>query len=164
MDDTYRSQFRMPMPVYEKLKAAADRNGCSVNAELVARLDASFDLDEAIMAIIEHSPPFPGGPSTSGSHLLLDIYGQLDEALNELHGLQTEASAGAMQEHISYNTSRLEAIESQLTLLAEALLPEQPKPKKTVRVAGVPTKLAAREPVAVKRITRSRNRLSNSSD
>lgn len=164
MDDTYRSQFRMPMHVYEKLKAAADRNGCSVNAELVARLDASFDLDEAIMAIIEHSPPFPGGPSTSGSHLLLDFYGQLEEALDELHGLQTEASAGAMQEHISYNTSRLEAIESQLALLSEALLSEQPKPQKAVKVVRVQKTPETREAAVAKRITRSRNRLSRSAD
>lgn len=42
MDDTYRSQFRLPYPLYELLKKAADTNHRSVNAELVARLEASF--------------------------------------------------------------------------------------------------------------------------
>lgn len=43
MDDTYRSQFRLPYPLYEKLKAAADHSGRSLNAELVARLQDSFE-------------------------------------------------------------------------------------------------------------------------
>lgn len=38
----YRSQFRIPQLLYERLKEAADRNKRSVNAELVARLEASF--------------------------------------------------------------------------------------------------------------------------
>ncbi|WP_175994897.1 Arc family DNA-binding protein [Burkholderia vietnamiensis] len=42
MDDTYRSQFRLPYPLYEKLKQAADENHRSVNAELVARLGSTF--------------------------------------------------------------------------------------------------------------------------
>ncbi|MDD2046093.1 Arc family DNA-binding protein [Pseudomonas sp. GD04058] len=41
-DDIYRSQFRLPYPLYEQLKAASDENRRSVNAELVARLEASF--------------------------------------------------------------------------------------------------------------------------
>lgn len=43
MNEIYRSQFRLPYPLYEALKASADANHRSVNAELVARLEASFD-------------------------------------------------------------------------------------------------------------------------
>lgn len=42
MEDTYRSQFRLPYQLYELLKKAADANRRSVNAELIARLEASF--------------------------------------------------------------------------------------------------------------------------
>jgi uncharacterized protein YlxW (UPF0749 family) len=42
MDEIYRSQFRMPYALYEQLKASADANHRSVNAELVARLEDSF--------------------------------------------------------------------------------------------------------------------------
>lgn len=42
MDDTYRSQFRIPYNLYEQLKAAADKNNRSLNAELVSRLENSF--------------------------------------------------------------------------------------------------------------------------
>ncbi|MCE3605847.1 Arc family DNA-binding protein [Massilia sp. P8910] len=49
MDEIYRSQFRLPWHLYEKLKAAADQAGRSVNSELVVRLEQSLDTgsDEA---------------------------------------------------------------------------------------------------------------------
>ncbi|MEB3843538.1 Arc family DNA-binding protein [Pseudomonas guariconensis] len=43
-EDLYRSQFRLPYPLYEKLKAAAESNRRSVNAELVARLEESLAI------------------------------------------------------------------------------------------------------------------------
>ncbi|GGW23744.1 Arc family DNA-binding protein [Vreelandella hamiltonii] len=42
-DDTYRSQFRLPYSLYEKLKAEAELNHRSLNAELIARLEQSFE-------------------------------------------------------------------------------------------------------------------------
>lgn len=42
MEDLYRSQFRLPYSLYERLKASADAEGRSVNSELVSRLEASF--------------------------------------------------------------------------------------------------------------------------
>lgn len=41
-DDIYRSQFRLPYSLYEKLKESAEANNRSVNAELAYRLEASF--------------------------------------------------------------------------------------------------------------------------
>lgn len=40
--DQHRSQFRLPYPLYERLKAAAEAQQRSLNAEIVARLEASF--------------------------------------------------------------------------------------------------------------------------
>lgn len=40
----YRSQFRLPFPLYERLKASADKNHRSVNSELVSLLERSADL------------------------------------------------------------------------------------------------------------------------
>ncbi|WP_175983232.1 Arc family DNA-binding protein [Caballeronia zhejiangensis] len=42
MEDTHRSQYRLPWPLYEELKAAADKNRRPLNAELVARLESTF--------------------------------------------------------------------------------------------------------------------------
>lgn len=47
MEDLYRSQFRLPYALYEHLKAASDRSGRSLNAELVYRLTQTFDSDRA---------------------------------------------------------------------------------------------------------------------
>lgn len=41
-NDQYRSQFRLPYPLYERLKAEAETRQRSLNAEIVARLEASF--------------------------------------------------------------------------------------------------------------------------
>lgn len=41
-EDIYRSQFRLPYSLYELLKASADHNHRSVNAELIARLESTF--------------------------------------------------------------------------------------------------------------------------
>lgn len=53
MEEIYRSQFRLPYSLYEQLKASADKNRRSVNAELIARLEQSFSprtLDEVEVA------------------------------------------------------------------------------------------------------------------
>lgn len=41
-NDQHRSQFRIPYPLYERLKAEAEAQKRSLNAEIVARLQASF--------------------------------------------------------------------------------------------------------------------------
>lgn len=59
MDEIYRSQFRMPYALYEQLKASAAANHRSVNAELVARLEASFGATSEISAVDEVHPASP---------------------------------------------------------------------------------------------------------
>ncbi|TWH63817.1 Arc-like DNA binding dprotein [Azomonas agilis] len=53
MEDLYRSQFRLPYSLYEQLKASAETHHRSINAELVARLEASFGSDQQIDLIAE---------------------------------------------------------------------------------------------------------------
>lgn len=47
-DDIYRSQFRLPYSLYERLKESAETNNRSVNAELIARLEHSFYTEDLI--------------------------------------------------------------------------------------------------------------------
>ena len=42
MNDTFRSQFRLPSELADQLRDAADASGRSMNAEVVARLEQSF--------------------------------------------------------------------------------------------------------------------------
>lgn len=53
--DSFRSQFRLPGKLYDLLKESAARNGRSLNAEIVARLEASFEpsVQETLKALIE---------------------------------------------------------------------------------------------------------------
>lgn len=53
MEDLYRSQFRLPYSLFDKLKAAAEKSGRSVNAELVARLADSFEESKAAQTMVE---------------------------------------------------------------------------------------------------------------
>lgn len=46
INDLYRSQFRLPYPIYERLKAEADAQKRSLNAEINIRLAASLEADE----------------------------------------------------------------------------------------------------------------------
>jgi hypothetical protein len=43
MEDIVRSQLRVPLPLYDRLKEAAERAGRSLNAEIVFRLARSFE-------------------------------------------------------------------------------------------------------------------------
>jgi hypothetical protein len=42
MKDSYRSQFRLPWPLYHQLNESATKNQRSLNAELVARLESTY--------------------------------------------------------------------------------------------------------------------------
>lgn len=44
MNDLFRSQFRLPTELAEKLRVAAGENSRSMNAEVVARLEKSFGV------------------------------------------------------------------------------------------------------------------------
>ncbi|MCV2349305.1 Arc family DNA-binding protein [Paucibacter sp. Y2R2-4] len=58
MTDQHRSQYRLPTDLHDKLQHAARLNQRSVNAELVARLQASFDppaAQEALQDLIENA-------------------------------------------------------------------------------------------------------------
>jgi predicted DNA-binding protein len=45
MPDTHRSQYRLPLDLYEKLQESAQATGRSLNAEIVARLQLTFAPD-----------------------------------------------------------------------------------------------------------------------
>lgn len=45
-NETYRSQFRLPFSLFERLKASSDKNRRSLNAELVSLLETYADIGE----------------------------------------------------------------------------------------------------------------------
>lgn len=68
-EDIYRSQFRLPYSLYELLKASADENHRSVNAELIARLESTFKK----MDVVRHALGLQMAESEDGQYELGEI-------------------------------------------------------------------------------------------
>ncbi len=81
-DDTYRSQFRLPYDLYEKLKAESEKNRRSLNAEIVARLDES--LGNSSPSLNEASA---SNEDFSAEDVLL-MYRELDTAVKNIQKLR----------------------------------------------------------------------------
>lgn len=78
--DVYRSQFRLPHSLYEELKKAADENHRSLNAELVARLESTFEEP----SLYAHKP---GSAANTLAALDLDeLLETVGGAMNNLQG------------------------------------------------------------------------------
>lgn len=88
MDDIYRSQFRLPYPLYERLKAAADHNRRSVNAELVARLERTFwwDEDAHKVAADDQEPIQPAADEPEELISVEEFRSAIEQALEHLQG------------------------------------------------------------------------------
>ncbi|HBP79843.1 MAG TPA: hypothetical protein DD685_13645 [Halomonas sp.] len=81
-DDTYRSQFRLPYDLYEKLKAESEKNRRSLNAEIVARLDKSLEGQSP-----SHGEDSVDEESFSADDVLL-MYRELDTAVKNIQRLR----------------------------------------------------------------------------
>ncbi len=76
-EDQFRSQFRLPYPLYERLQAAAEQANRSLNAEIVSRLEASFSADDPVgrlLSVLEERD----------KRLLEEMRAGLREAFSEL--------------------------------------------------------------------------------
>ncbi|QHF03343.1 Arc family DNA-binding protein [Pseudomonas asturiensis] len=100
MEEIYRSQFRMPQSLYELLKASADNNRRSVNAELISRLESSFSKDERMRRNLHSLMEEPVG-HVDAEAAPLNIIEQ-DEAAaapsNTVHGVSKEKLLSTLEE------------------------------------------------------------------
>lgn len=55
-DEYIRSQVRFPPELYEKLKRHAAAGGSSLNAEIIHRLETSFNLEEEFKTELQYIP------------------------------------------------------------------------------------------------------------
>jgi len=83
MEDLYRSQFRLPWSLYEALKSEAETSGRSLNAEVIRRLETSFQTDKFLSLDVD-------GPAARAAVLeVMQLVRQLDvvdllEAVGEI--------------------------------------------------------------------------------
>ena len=105
--------LRLQPDLKAKIEAAAANNRRSINAEISARLEATFAIDEALDEIA------PGAPIYEAAPIILDLAKERDEAYEALHDLNIEVHSKALLEQFSYNTARLDKIESRIEYLIE---------------------------------------------
>lgn len=103
----------MPAELKAMLEAAAVQNKRSTTAELVARLQETFAIDEALQSIA------PGSPIEGTALFLLQLDRELEEARAEVNHLNLAAHAQDMHEQLSHNNSMLEEIKSGIDYLIE---------------------------------------------
>lgn len=124
-DDVYRSQFRLPYDLYEQLKAAADSNKKSVNAELVARLQASFADEPRRQPLSEYA---------AAMHTLTALYQETLERIAELKNSATNSEMDKIELMHEEATARyLRHAIARVAMPAE----ERPKRKKGGRPLGL---------------------------
>lgn len=80
-DDTYRSQFRLPYDLYEKLKAESERNHRSLNAEIVDRLSRSVEGEEAFHEMADR--PLSNDELESIRETMLSAFDRLNEQIKK---------------------------------------------------------------------------------
>lgn len=105
--------FRIPPELKEKLEAAAMENKRSVTAELVARLEDTFLIEEAIQTIA------PGMPLSEAGQLIVDLNEEREAAATELQELAMAAHTKQLNEYFSYSEARLDKIESRIEYMIE---------------------------------------------
>lgn len=101
----------MPAELKAQLEAAAAQNKRSTTAELVARLQETFAIDEALQSIA------PGAPVEGTALFLLQLDRELEEAREEVHHLNLAVHAKDMHEQLTHNNAMLEKIESRIEYL-----------------------------------------------
>ena len=103
----------MPAELRASIEAAAKSGKRSLNAEIIARLQETVDLEEVIQIVA------PGAPVTGTHGLLQDMHNQIEELLDENQELQYSGQSQALAEHLSFNTQMLEKIESRIEYLID---------------------------------------------
>ena len=103
----------MPAELKAMLEAAAVQNKRSTTAELVARLQETFAIDEALQSIA------PGAPIEGTALFLLQLDRELEEAREEVHHLNLAVHAKDMHEQLTHNNAMLEKIQSRIEYLIE---------------------------------------------
>lgn len=108
-------QFKLRIP--PEVKAAVDEasksNHRSLNAEIVARLKATIDVEAALNQIA------PGCPITEAAQLILDLAAEREEAVENLHQFNLEVHAKELNQRFAYSEARLDKIESLIKYMIE---------------------------------------------
>lgn len=115
-DDYTRITLRIPKDLHARLAQAAEETSKSMNAEIIARLEETFDIEEALDEVVKGGAPFAGTAS-----LLLTMHAQLEKRAKDYRDSATTSHSEEIERHIHSTNSHLYTVEHQLQQIIELL-------------------------------------------
>lgn len=103
--------FRIPPDLKEQLEQAAKENHRSITAELVARLEETFEIDESLKVVA------PGAPVTGTSGLLMDLHNELEDLKHESFSISVGANAERIEQHMEQTEASIAILGDQIATL-----------------------------------------------
>lgn len=103
--------FRIPPDLKEQLEQAAKENHRSITAELVARLEETFEIEESLKAVA------PGAPVTGTSGLLMDLHNELEELKHESFSISVGANSERIEQHMEQTEASIANLSDQIETL-----------------------------------------------
>lgn len=112
---------RIPAQFKARLEQAAKAYGRSMNAEILARLEATLDIDDYFSSIQQSDQNHSNAVNwlTALQYDVAAMESDLDEARQEINQLNIAAHARELQDHLSYSTAMLEKIDSRIEYLID---------------------------------------------
>ncbi len=105
--------LRMPPEIRNKVDQSAKENRRSLNAEIVARLEATISIEEALSLMAS------GCPLHEVGQMLIDLAQERSEAIDDLQQMNLEVHAKDLRNQLSYTDERLDKIESRIEYMIE---------------------------------------------
>lgn len=107
--------LRIPQELRNLIVAAAQSNKRSATAEILARLEETFAIEEALETVA------PGAPVTGTAGLLLDMHAQLAERQADAHDSAMAAHAKEIEQYIGESGARIAEMADEMRHVKELL-------------------------------------------
>jgi hypothetical protein len=104
-------KLRLPSELKERLDAAASASNRSVTAEMVNRLSATFDIEEALEEVA------PGCPVSQVPGLLRHMHEEHGDAVDNMEDVTRSIYAKRLEDNLDTSLMRLDLIQQLLSLL-----------------------------------------------
>lgn len=105
--------LRMPPDLRGKVDQAAKEVRRSLNAEIIARLEATFLIEEALTFMAS------GCPLHEVGQMLIDLAQERSEAMDDLQQLNLEVHARDLRKQLSHTDDRLDKLESRIEYMID---------------------------------------------
>jgi len=105
--------LRIPEELRDKVTVASKANKRSATAEIIARIEATFAIDEALNEIA------PGAPIYEAAPLILNLASERDEAHEALQDFNLAVYAKELRDHLGRSEQRLDKMESRIEYMID---------------------------------------------